>query len=87
MPNLTEGAVSNLTPGIPIAFRSLTHLSLSGTISSRAAVSMSPAAPIPHSKYKVFILFIFLITHYNFPFVDIQAAEIENDGRILILHD
>lgn len=41
---------------IPILLIFSTNLSLSGTSSSKADINMSPAAPIPQSKYKILIL-------------------------------
>lgn len=43
------------TPGIPSALNSRKNPSGSGSSSSSAAASISPAAPIPQSRYSVFI--------------------------------
>ena len=50
MPHLTAGSAATVTPGKPSAFIFFTKAWRSSVSSSRAAVSISPAAPIAHSR-------------------------------------
>ena len=57
------------TCGICKSFNSFTKASLSGINSVSAAMSISPAAPMLHSKYNVFIVvdsFMFLSFYMHF---------------------
>lgn len=56
MPHFTDASRRYCTPGMPRAFNSSTKPSGSGSSSNSAAVSISPAAPMPQSKYRVFMI-------------------------------
>ena len=58
IPHLLTFSFCIVTPGISSAFNCAINPSASGSSSNNAAVNISPAAPMPQSKYKVFILII-----------------------------
>ena len=50
MPHFTDGWAVTSTPGRPRLFILSRNAALSSTSSSRAAMSISPAAPMPQSR-------------------------------------